>query len=266
MRPRWHAPEKSGPSLALSILAHVLLFASIAFVVRWKTEPAATVSAELWGGLPPVATSAPAAEPPRPAPVVEPPAPPKADIVETKAPEPVRKVEPPKLEKKEAPKKPEAKPAPKADPKADALKREAADRAEKAAQAKAAETQRQAVITRARAAAGGTPGAAPGTSSGGEPGLARGYEALVIGCIRPKIGFPVPAGLLPKQHVAEFEVQLLPTGEHRSAPRRLKASGLDAYDNAVENAILGCNPFPPLPGGGSVPSVLRLSFDPVELR
>ena len=48
-RHRWHAPEKgSGPAFALSLLAHTLLFIAIAFVVRWKSEPVGTVSAELW--------------------------------------------------------------------------------------------------------------------------------------------------------------------------------------------------------------------------
>jgi colicin import membrane protein len=202
-------------------------------------------------------------EPVRPPPVVEPPAPPKADIVETKAPEPVRKVEPPKLEKKqEEKKKEEPKPAPKVDLKAEAAKREAAD---KATQARVADAQRQAAITRALAAAGGTPGGTPGTSPGGEPGLARGYEAQVIGCIRPHIVFSVPDGLRPKQHVAEFEVQLLPTGEQLGAPRLLKASGLGAYDQAVERAIRRCDPFP-RPREGAMPRVLRLGFDPVELR
>jgi len=58
-RHRWHAPEKgSGPAFALSILAHAVLFIAIAFMVRWKSEPVAAVSAELWS-LPPVAVLQP---------------------------------------------------------------------------------------------------------------------------------------------------------------------------------------------------------------
>ena len=90
-RHRWHAPEKgSGPAFALSLLAHTLLFIAIAFVVRWKSEPVGTVSAELWS-LPPAAMQQPALPtpaPPPPAPVkVEPPPPEpprKAEIVEEK--------------------------------------------------------------------------------------------------------------------------------------------------------------------------------------
>ncbi len=56
LRHRWHAPEKgSGPAFALSLLAHALLFLSIAFVVQWKSEPVGTVSAELWNLPPPAA-------------------------------------------------------------------------------------------------------------------------------------------------------------------------------------------------------------------
>ncbi len=66
-RHRWHAPEKgSGPAFALSLLAHTLLFIAIAFVVRWKSEPVGTVSAELWS-LPPAAMQQPALPTPAPA-------------------------------------------------------------------------------------------------------------------------------------------------------------------------------------------------------
>ena len=58
---RWHPPERSGPAFALSLLAHGLLFIAIAFVVRWKTEPAGTVAVELWGGLPPPPVEVPRA-------------------------------------------------------------------------------------------------------------------------------------------------------------------------------------------------------------
>ena len=61
LRHRWHAPEKgTGPAFMISLAAHTMLFLAIAFVVRWKTEPAGPVSAELWGGLPPVVEPAPA--------------------------------------------------------------------------------------------------------------------------------------------------------------------------------------------------------------
>jgi len=284
-RLHWHAPEKgTAPAFALSLFAHALLFLAIAFVVRWKTEPAGTISAELWSGFP---AAAPASAPaPVPAPVVEPAPPPpppkveprpapeperKADIVveQKKKPEPPKKVEPPK----EPPKKIEP---PKPDPKkVEALKREAAKaeaaKAEaakvEAAQAREAEKRRNQELQRIAAAAGGPAGStgtsATGVTSGG--GMPRGYEGQVVGCIRPHIVFNVPDGVQPKQHVAEFEVQLLPTGEQATAPRLLKASGLPSFDQAVERAIRRCEPFP-RPREGAMPRSLRLTFDPVDTR
>jgi len=100
------------------------------------------------------------------------------------------------------------------------------------------------------------------TAGGGMP---RGYEGQVVGCIRPHIVFNVPDGVKPKQHVAEFEVQLLPTGEQATTPKLLKASGLPAFDQAVERAIRRCDPFP-RPAQGAMPRNLRLAFDPVDTR
>lgn len=266
--PRWHPPERSAPALGLSLLVHGALFIAIAFAVRWKTEPAGTVAVELWGGLPPAAIEAP----PRPAPppVVAPPPvepePRKADIVEkpVEPPKKVPKVEPPP--KPEPPKKIEppkkVEPPKKAAPDPELLKREA----EAKAAAAAAEKRQLAAVERAMVAAGGSAAGAPGGSPAAGPGgIARGYESQVVGCIRPHIAFNVPDGLQPKQHVARFEVQLLPTGEQIGAPRLLRASGLAAYDSAVERAIRRCDPFP-RPREGTMPRSLILEFDPVETR
>jgi colicin import membrane protein len=292
-RLHWHAPEKgSAPAFALSLFAHALLFFAIAFVVRWKTEPAGTVSAELWSGFPaaaPAAAPAPAPVPvpaPVPAPIVEPAPPPpppkveprpepeperKADIVveQKKKPEPPKKVEPPKPDPKKV--EAEKRAAAKAEAaKVEVAKAEAAKAAAakaEAAQARVAQQRREQELQRIAAAAGGPAGStgtgATGVTSGG--GMPRGYEGQVVGCIRPHIVFNVPDGVKPKQHVAEFEVQLLPTGEQATAPRLLKASGLASFDQAVERAIRRCDPFP-RPAEGAMPRSLRLAFDPVDTR
>ena len=49
--------------------------------------------------------------------------------------------------------------------------------------------------------------------------------------------------------VAEFRVQLLPTGEQAGPPRLVKSSGNPAFDRAVENGIRRCDPFPRPPSG-----------------
>lgn len=258
-RRRWHTPERSAPAFGLSLLAHAVLFIAIAFAVRWKTEPAGMVVAELWGGMPAATVEPPPAPPPppvvKPVPVEPPPEPRKADIVEQKAPEPVKKAEP---EKKVEPAK-KAEP----DPRIEQQKREG-EKALKAEQAAAAKI-REAAMQRALAAASAPAGPAGGSPSAGGAGLARGYESQVVSCIRPHIVFSVPDGLRPKQHVAEFEVQLLPSGEQVGIPRLLAPSGLAAYDQAVERAIRRCDPFP-RPREGAMPRSLRLTFDPVETR
>lgn len=255
-RHRWHAPEKgSGPAFALSLLAHVVLFIAIAFMVRWKSEPVGTVSAELWS-LPPAAVQQPApVPPPRPAPVEPPPPEPeprKADIViEPKKTPPPLKVEPKKVEPPPPPKVEPKKIAPPDPPKKDESKaNEKKLEAERQAAAKA-------TLDRVLAQAG--PGARPAAAGG----LSDAYAAQINSCIRPHIIFNVPEGTKPRQFIAEFEVTLLPTGEQVGAPKLLKASGLAAYDQAVERAIRRCDPFP-RPKDGPVPRSLPLIFDPVE--
>jgi len=241
-RHRWHAPEKgSGPAFALSILAHAVLFIAIAFMVRWKSEPVGTVTAELWN-LPPAAAPPPApVPPPRPAKIESPapePEPRKADIV---------------LEQKKALPKPEAKKEIKPDP-------------PKKIEDKAALTEKppdpNAAVQRALAQAQKASVAITGPSGGA---LSDAYAARIVSCIRPHIIFNVPDSIPAQRHVADFEVMLLPTGEQATDPKLLKASGLVAYDQAVERAIRRCNPFPP-PKEGTMPRSLRLSFDPVESR
>jgi len=294
-RLHWHAPEKgAAPAFALSLLAHALLFFAIAFVVRWKTEPAGTVSAELWAGFP---AAAPAPAPaPVPAPVVEPaPPPPPAKVEPRPAPEPERKadivVEQKKkleAEKREAERREAEKleAQKRAAEKREAEKREAEKRAAEKREAEKREAQkreaerreaqkreaeaakrREQELQRITAAAGGPAGStgtsATGVTAGG--GMPRGYEGQVVGCIRPHIVFNIPDGVKPRQHVAEFEVQLLPTGEQATSPKLLKASGLPSFDQAVERAIRRCDPFP-RPAVGAMPRNLRLAFDPVDTR
>ncbi len=242
-RHHWHAPEKgSGPAFALSLLAHAALFIAIAFMVRWKSEPVATVSAELWS-LPPAAVQQ--RPPPRPVQVELPPPEPephKADIVmeQKKAPPPKHPL--PKLEPKvDVPKKLEVKSAP----------------AEKAAPIERPPDP-SAAIQRALKQAGSATG--PASSS---TGVSDAYSAQIQGCIRPHIIFNVPDGIKPRQFEAQFEVTLLPTGEQAGAPRLIKASGLPAYDLAVDRAIRRCDPFP-RPKDGPMQRSIPLIFDPVE--
>lgn len=93
------------------------------------------------------------------------------------------------------------------------------------------------------------------------------YVARVAACVRQYIVFEVPASVVKGQYQASYSIQLLPTGEQIAGSlKQLKASGLPAYDSAVERAIRSCNPFPRPDPGFETPKELQLDFDPVDDR
>ena len=61
----------------------------------------------------------------------------------------------------------------------------------------------------------------------------------------------------------EFNVELLPDGSLRSKPRRLKSSGIDAFDLAVERAIEKSAPFKP-DVNGKIPASFILQQKPKD--
>lgn len=91
------------------------------------------------------------------------------------------------------------------------------------------------------------------------------FIARVTACIRPNIIFDVPAGVRRGQYQAAYRVRLLPTGDQVGSPQKTKGSGLPGYDAAVERAIAKCPRFPSAPDG-AMPSVVSLTFDPVDNR
>ncbi|MFZ5539981.1 MAG: energy transducer TonB, partial [Pseudomonadota bacterium] len=133
-----------------------------------------------------------------------------------------------------------------------------------ARQAAEREAQRLADVERLLAQAGSAQGA-PQVQTG-PAGGARGsaeYAARLVAYIKQFIVFPVPEGTSPQVY-AEFEVELLPTGE-QARVRLVKPSGLAGYDAAVERAIGRANPFPRKPDG-TVDRVVTIRFYPVEKR
>lgn len=85
----------------------------------------------------------------------------------------------------------------------------------------------------------------------------------MIALIRPRIVFGVPDST-PSSVYAEFQVDLLPTGEIL-AVRKLKASGLPGYDEAVERAIHRTDPFP-RKRDGTVERTVIIRFRPVDAQ
>lgn len=90
------------------------------------------------------------------------------------------------------------------------------------------------------------------------------WSNRVRACIRPNILFDVPVNTPRGRYVAEYQVRLQPDGKQIGSPELKKSSGLSAYDTNVLRAIRLCNPFPQPTGGEAIPSVLTITFDPVD--
>ncbi|WP_338758621.1 cell envelope integrity protein TolA [Massilia sp. METH4] len=90
-------------------------------------------------------------------------------------------------------------------------------------------------------------GAAGGTSSGTAekstaPRMDSGYKAAIAARIKSNISYAGSQDV-PGNPSAEFRITQLPTGEIVSV-RKIKSSGIPAYDAAVENAISKSSPLP----------------------
>ena len=156
---------------------------------------------------------------------------------------------------------------------AEELKREEAERqAQEAAQKAAAERQAR-EAEHARLAAKIDPNAQrSGTTRGDQRNFRRSltgsalatWSNRVRACIRPNILFDVPVNTPRGRYVAEYQVRLQSDGKQIGSPELKKSSGLSAYDTNVLRAIRLCNPFPQPTGGEAIPSVLTITFDPVD--
>jgi len=273
--PRQPRSEQNTPlAFALALAMHAALAAALWLSVQWRTESAGAVVVELWGAPPPAPAPAIVVPPPPPAMAMAMPEPerPQADIVveQKKMPEVPR----PEAQKREAEKRraeeekqrqaAEARRLEEAKKQAEAERRRR-EQAQAAEELKRDEQRREAVrkAEEARVLAQAGPGApsegATGTGGAGDAS----YAAQLVTLIRPRIVYAVPENT-PASVYAEFQVELLPTGEIL-AVRKLKASGLPGYDEAVERAIRRTDPFP-RKRDGTIDRTVIIRFRPVDAR
>jgi colicin import membrane protein len=240
-------------SVALALAVHVLLFAVLLVGVRWQSRPPQTVVVELWSEPPPVQAQpkpapqiAPAPPPaPKPEPVIE-----KPDIAlkEPAKPKPVPEVKP----------KPEVKPVPKPEPVAKAEPpKPRVDEAQKRMREELAREQAQFADARERQVIREQL-ARDSTSAS-----ARALDEYV-GRIRAKVrgNWILPLDLKGNPE-AVFSVVQLPTGEVLSV-KLARSSGIAAYDDAVERAILKSSPLPRPDRPELFSRELRLTFRPKD--
>lgn len=245
------------PAGMLALAVHGAFFALIYFGINWRAEPPQGMVVDIWESLP-QAEVTPAKVAPPPVDQVEPPklAEPPKPAEPPKSAEPEKPIAPPKAEIELAEKKkPKIKPAeikkPAETRKQAEQKRIEEDRAAQAEQAARAEQAAQAERERARAEQAAAIGK-----------VVDEHKARIIAKIRRNIVMPPD---VPDNARAEFEVTLLPGGAVLSA-KLVQPSGKDAYDSAVERAILKSAPLP-LPADVALFNKfreLRLKFSPKE--
>lgn len=257
------SPVAERPVLAgaLALLVHLVFLALMVFALRWQTTPSPVV-AELWDALPGPESAPPlpearlAPEPPRPAPPTaapQSPPPPRAKP----APEPVAKQPSPPAAKpdialEKAAEKRMAEDRRRAETEA-RRQRESAEAAQReedarreAEAAKAAEQARQREAEAARLAQEAEQQRQRELQR--QQQVSQQARAAALDLYRSQIMRAVRARLVEPPGIqgnpqAEVKVLQLPSGEVVQA-RVTRSSGIPAYDEAVERAVLAASPLP----------------------
>lgn len=231
-----HQPYKLSAG-ALALLVHIGFFTLLYLSFSWQMKPPQGMVVDIWDSLP-AETNEQASPQPQPEKAVQPTPPKTAPILPQKADIDLKdKKKKPKEDKSEAKKL--------AEKKAEQAERRM-EEVERQAQAR---TQAQHKVQEAAALASGK--------------VVDEYIAKIAAKIRRYIVLPPGINSNIK---TEFNVTLLPSGEVLMA-NLVKSSGVEAYDNAVERAILKAQPLPLPPADKNMFNRfrdLRLKFSPAE--
>lgn len=266
-------------ALALAILVHAAFIGVLVWSVRWQSRPPQPVTAELYA--PPVKARTPDPEPrieakpePKAEPRVEPPPPPpppkaipqdaeialKARQEQEKRQREKAESEKREREKKAADERRVVEEKRKADEKKAA---EARQRQERETEALRAQAEREAEALRAQADRAAAQAAARAKAQA-EADARSAAQADWIRRIQAKIrGNVIVPPDLPGNPEAIFEVIQLPTGEIIDVQLR-KSSGVRAYDEAVQRAILKSSPLPRPERAEQFQRALTLRFRPLD--
>lgn len=150
------------------------------------------------------------------------------------------------------------------------LEQEKLEKAKKEAAEKKKREQEEAVLAKMREEdMRRITGSVAGTGGTGEARQSQGgrasseYAGRVGAKIRSNTIFNVTADMTGNPAV-EYQVDLLPDGSLRGSPRKLKSSGIAAFDEAVLRAIEKSQPFPRDTKTGAVPSSFIVSHRPKD--
>lgn len=241
---------------------HLALFVALFISLNWSRQPPLSVQAELWSSLPPIMPASDAKAVAQPVPQAPPAAvDPKADIALEKA----KKDQAQKAA--EDRKREEQKKLAEQRRQAEEQKRLEAQAAARLSAQRQAELARLGLDPNAKNTAKGKDIATKaGVSGGAELGSKTGELAEYAGLIRSRVQARIRFDPSRAAHNPEvvFIVEQLPTGEI-SLIRKIKSSGVPAWDEAVERAIRASDPLPKKKDG-TVERVLELRFRPLENR
>ncbi|MBM3116563.1 cell envelope integrity protein TolA [Jeongeupia naejangsanensis] len=263
-----HPEERKTLAFVLAAAVHVLFAVFLMVSVQWQTKKPQPVEVELWGGPPPAPAQHEVAQP-KPQPKAEPTPPPatpepkpeplpekKADIaVEKVKPTPKPKPTPvPTPTPAPTPKPtPVPKPTPAPKPTPEPKKAEAKPKAKPQS-----EFDQLLSTSNNTPSAGAKPGGkgsnpnatvntGPGSGSGTSPISSKGltdYRSKVGQLIRSKLVYPDDKG----NPAAGLKISVLPDGTISSVTV-VKSSGIAAYDEAAQRAVMALGRMPPLPEG-----------------
>lgn len=239
------------PAGLMAVAVHAVFFALLYFGFTWQTQPARTISVDLWQSLPDVPIAPPAV--PKVAEPVQPVQPKQA--AQPAEPEKLIKPDialPDKKKKKEV----ETKTTRQIQ---EELKQEKSIERERIAAEQAAQKAAQAVRESAEQAA-----REKAAQDAAVNAMVNEYTAKIMAKIRRNIVITFDVR---DDARAEFRVTLLPDGSVLWPPKLIKPSGNAAYDSAVERAIKKSDPLPLPPPDKQLFNrfrVLNLVFKPTE--
>lgn len=255
MSARYQIPKEPGKKSAilLAALMHVLLFLFLWIGIRWQNKEPVGVDAEIWDINTRQAAPKPVAETP-------PPPPPEPEI---KKPEPKQIEEQQEaeiaLERAREKKRIEQKRLEEKLKLEDQKKQEQAKIEEqKKAEAKAealAQKQRMENLRRLTSQVGGRGDAVKST---GNNRVDPSYAGRIAAKIKSNMVY-VDSENGSENPTAEFRINLFPDGSLRGSPTKTKSSGVAAFDDAVERAIIKSAPYP-ADKSGNIPSTIPLTY------
>jgi colicin import membrane protein len=241
-------PKEPGKKTAwlLAGVMHALLFLFLWIGVHWQSEEPVGVEAEIWDRTVRQAAAAPEVSPP----------PPK--VVQPKLPEPViqKTVQPdPDIALERAK---EKKAAEKKQLEEQQKKQELAKIAEQKKAEAIAQQQREANLKRltSQIASAGISGDA--LKSTGNNRIDPSYAGKIAAKIKSNMAYVGP-DMAASNPTVDFSIDLFPDGSLRGPPRKTKSSGVVAFDDAVERAIIKSAPYP-ADKSGNVPATIPLTY------